>query len=338
MDKVFEDVTGESGEVDENAGPVTFLTPTLMPDGSLSYDKFGKVTATPTPEIVNGELTTCDKYVYVVDIVNVREKATTQSLILGSVKADDKLHCLGEMDTGWTLVAYNHKYAFIRSSYLTEKEPKQVATEHIDTIEYMRNIMEKDLNAKLLNVSNILQTPQLPTGGEVTCLAIVLNYMGYPIDKKKLAADYLPMGSEGNVSPFKAFIGDPTKNGSFGCYAGAIVEAGKKYLDEQFVSNIKVQDISGSEMLDLLSYIDKGVPVIAWCTENLRQSTKGKTWTIDNEEVTWKGKECAVVIIGYNLSNDTLLVADPSQGIVEWNIDLFYKRYQEQYSQAVVVY
>ncbi len=44
-----------------------------------------------------------------------------------------------------------------------------------------------------LDVENILQNPELPNGCEITSAAIVLNYLGFDIDKVTLAENYLPM-------------------------------------------------------------------------------------------------------------------------------------------------
>ena len=44
-----------------------------------------------------------------------------------------------------------------------------------------------------LNVENILQNPELPNGCEITSAAIVLNYLGFDIDKVTLAENYLPI-------------------------------------------------------------------------------------------------------------------------------------------------
>ena len=44
-----------------------------------------------------------------------------------------------------------------------------------------------------LNVENILQNPELPNGCEITSAAIVLNYLGFDIDKVTLAENCLPM-------------------------------------------------------------------------------------------------------------------------------------------------
>lgn len=50
---------------------------------------------------------------------------------------------------------------------------------------------ETNITNRQLNVDCILQNPELPTGCEVTALAIVLNYYGYGVDKCDLSDYYL---------------------------------------------------------------------------------------------------------------------------------------------------
>ena len=69
----------------------------------------------------------------------------------------------------------------------------------------------------------IRQLPQLRTGCEVTALAMVLSYYGYPADKVNLAMNYLPrtpitysQGNDGRrIGPDmdQYFVGDPSGEG-----------------------------------------------------------------------------------------------------------------------------
>lgn len=63
-----------------------------------------------------------------------------------------------------------------------------------------------------LNVENILQTPELPNGCEITSAAIVLNYLGFDIDKVTLAENYLPMHIPyWEADPEVEFMGSPCR-------------------------------------------------------------------------------------------------------------------------------
>ena len=65
----------------------------------------------------------------------------------------------------------------------------------------------------------VLQKPDLPAGPEITCLTIVLNYLGDYPDKVSLAENYLTLAEPGTASPYEAYLVDPkVAEGSYGCY------------------------------------------------------------------------------------------------------------------------
>lgn len=73
-----------------------------------------------------------------------------------------------------------------------------------------------------LNVENILQNPELPNGCEITSAAIVLNYLGFDIDKVTLAENCLPMHIPyWEADPEVEFMGSPADELSFYCLPGA---------------------------------------------------------------------------------------------------------------------
>jgi hypothetical protein len=49
------------------------------------------------------------------------------------------------------------------------------------------------------------------------------------------------------------------------------------------------------------------------------------------------GYEHCTVLIGYNRDRSTVIVADPLRGIVEFDMERYFKRYEEQYSSAVLI-
>ena len=98
-----------------------------------------------------------------------------------------------------------------------------------------------------LNVENILQNPELPNGCEITSAAIVLNYLGFDIDKVTLAENCLPMHIPyWEADPEVEFMGSPADELSFYCLPGVITTAVNTYLDEQG-STYSALDITGAE-------------------------------------------------------------------------------------------
>ena len=69
-----------------------------------------------------------------------------------------------------------------------------------------------------LDVPIISQYPELPTGCEITSLTILLNYLGYNIDKTTLAKNYLNYTYSTSITFSDAFIGSPFNNDGYGCF------------------------------------------------------------------------------------------------------------------------
>jgi len=192
--------------------------------------------------------------------------------------------------------------------------------------------------AVMLGVQNILQKPELPAGPEITCLAAVLQYLGDYVDKVTLAENYLTLAEPGTTTPFEAYFGDPkVSKGSYGCYAPVIVDAANRYFADKGNTRKKAMDVSGSTMEELLKFIDDGTPVMVWCTTNLVETKITAEWELDGELLQWRGYEHCVVLMGYNKTRSSIIVADPLRGIVEFDMNTFYKRYKEQYESAVII-
>lgn len=86
-----------------------------------------------------------------------------------------------------------------------------------ESLFFNQDIKSADDCKKVIDIDEILQNPELPTGCEVTSLAMVLNYWGYDIDKLTLATDYLKKGEIGSVNFKEAFVGDPRSAEAYGC-------------------------------------------------------------------------------------------------------------------------
>lgn len=91
-------------------------------------------------------------------------------------------------------------------------------------------------NFKLINVKNVLQKPELPTGCECVSLTILLNHLGYNVDKLTLARNYLPKmdfywsnGIYYGADFRTTFAGNPESSSSYGCYAPCIVTTANNY-------------------------------------------------------------------------------------------------------------
>jgi len=189
----------------------------------------------------------------------------------------------------------------------------------------------------LLPVSNILQLPQLPTGCEITSLTIVLNYLGYHVDKEEMASDYLEKAEpyEGSFNDY--FIGSPWDEYAWGCYAPVITKSANHFLNDQG-SKLIANNITGSSMEELCIQIEAGNPVIVWTSQALDEETTITPILLENGTTDyWYSNEHCVVIIGYDLQKGTLTVCDPLEGIVERDFNTFTARYEEFQRMGVII-
>lgn len=187
---------------------------------------------------------------------------------------------------------------------------------------------------KYFNALN--QYPELPTGCEITSLTATLNFYGYNVSKLTMSDYYLEKGEAMKTDFHYAFAGEPRSKYSYGCYAPAIVKAANKYLTEK-QSSLRARQLSGYTFDDLFSFTDSGTPVIVWATMGLSQSYYTQSWTASNgQRVTWLAGEHCMVLLGGN--SNVVYAADPEYGTIKtYSRSLFKKRYEELFSQAVVI-
>lgn len=201
-------------------------------------------------------------------------------------------------------------------------------------------------NKKVLDVQNIMQNPELPTGCEVTSLTMLLNYLGYPADKLTMARDYLPKldfywedGIYHGADFRTTFAGNPESEYSYGCYAPCIVTTANSYFSANGF-DAAACDITGVDFDSLLTdYIDNDKPVLIWITSsNLHESTLTTIWTTpDGEQLQWRAYEHCVVLTGYDKDNQLIYVSDPLYGNTAYDYSTIRQRYNEMGQQAVYI-
>ncbi len=201
-------------------------------------------------------------------------------------------------------------------------------------------------NKKILAVQNILQNPELPTGCEVTALTILLNHLGYSVDKLTMARNYLPKldfywenGIYYGADFRTTFAGNPESEYSYGCYAPCIVTTANSYFSANEF-DAAACDITGVDFDSLLTdYIDNDKPVLIWITSsNLHEPYYTSIWTTpDGEEVQWLAYEHCVVLTGYDKDNQLIYTSDPLYGDTAYDYDTIRQRYNEMGQQAVYI-
>ena len=189
----------------------------------------------------------------------------------------------------------------------------------------------------LIPVANVSQLPELPTGCEITSLTTVLNYLGYDVDKEYMAENYLDKLSDLDGSFFDYFIGSPWDDSGWGCFAPAITTSANNYLTD-CDSPYRASNISNSSVKSLLREVAAGNPVIVWVSTSFSSRTVYSDITLNDSSIfAWPNNEHCVVLIGYNLDENTVTISDPMYGIVEHDIKEFIARYREFYKQAVFI-
>lgn len=227
--------------------------------------------------------------------------------------------------------------AFQEDTSITEALQKNTsATESIqEEVIWNEEVTTKESNSNntvSLAVNVIYQYPDMPSGCEVTALTMVLNYMGINVSNKYLADNYLDAST---YDMFESFVGSVYDDSSFGCFAPVIV----KTADAFFADNnyeYKAVNVSGSTKEQLVNYLYDNKPVIIWNTEDMRP-TYLKEYNLDGYQFTWHGNEHCVVLCGYDEENNTFEIADSIAGKVTRDADIFFQRYEDMLSQAVII-
>ena len=82
------------------------------------------------------------EYVYTTDKINIRKGTTVESRVLYTVKKGKKLEKLGK-EGDWIKVKYKGKAGYVRSLYVTDKDPKAIEKGNTITIKETINIRRK---------------------------------------------------------------------------------------------------------------------------------------------------------------------------------------------------
>ena len=202
------------------------------------------------------------------------------------------------------------------------------------------------------NVQSLLDVPQLsqlgefPTGCESVSATMLLNFYGYKISVRDFIDKYLDKrGVSEHPDPNSAFVGSPYTKNSYGCFAPCIAKAMNKILNGDYAEVIR------GKTLKTLSdeYIQKNIPLIVWVTMCMRETRPTTSWTINytdenarykkGDRFTWPGNEHCVVLLGF--SEQDYFVNDPLQPLGKvrgaYEKSLMEKRFKEQGSQCVTL-
>lgn len=196
---------------------------------------------------------------------------------------------------------------------------------------------------KIITVPYISQEGSYATGCELVSATMFLNYYHYNVSVKdvvgKTPCSELRQADNGSLTgknPAQSFIGDPTSEDGFGCYAPVVVNVLNSFFQQN--NREKASDITGTDFANLLPYLSRDDPVMVWATINMLPSYAGANWIQEDtgQTFTWPAQEHCLVLVGYDDSKYYFNDPYDSNGMVGYDRKLVEQRYQELGKQAVV--
>lgn len=172
----------------------------------------------------------------------------------------------------------------------------------------------------------VYQMEELEGGCEIAALTSVLESMGFDLDSRTIADNYLSY-DEGDM--VHGYSGDPYYYG--GSFPPPIVDAANAYLEAQS-SPYRAMELTGSSFDELTAWVEKGYPVLVWSTMYLDEPQMSGIVT---ETYEWYDNEHCVVYYGQDGSD--VLVSDPLEGLVSRDAAQFQRIYEECGSMAAVI-
>ena len=201
------------------------------------------------------------------------------------------------------------------------------------------NVSEEKIK-ELTSKFNMLYIDQhaegMPNGCEIVSLAMVISRDYRDITVQEISENYLEKktliysgGLRFGDDPTYYYIGDPEKSqGGFGILAPGLTDTANKILHSRRIPRA-AQDISGCSDEELFEYVSQS-PVIIWYTLNLHPVRWGAaTWHLPETNRAYSyplNQHCAVLV---DYTDTTVTVYDPTFGILEYERDLFLRRWSE---------
>ncbi|MEI3172118.1 MAG: C39 family peptidase [Lachnospiraceae bacterium] len=217
----------------------------------------------------------------------------------------------------------------------TESETEEDKTEDA-TPEGELPVLEKtDKTSEEIEMENILQNPELPTGCESVALTMVLKYLGFDLEKTTIADDYLVFADRNFAM---GYIGNPHTEDGAGIFAPGLVKTANNFLEAQ-ESEKRGFDISDTDFEDLYNYVAAGIPIIIWNTMYLEKPVPtDEVCEFEGKTYRWFRNEHCMVMCGFNKENGTVLIQDPLDGLVERDAETFAKYYEELGKNAMIIH
>ncbi len=188
--------------------------------------------------------------------------------------------------------------------------------------------------SSMLSMEPLLQYPELPTGCESVALTMALKSLGYSLEKTTIAEEYL-VYSDDNFA--LGYVGDPFSEEGAGVFPPGLVRTANAYLAAQS-SSYKAYDASGLDLMDLLSFLASGHPVLLWVTMSYDEpSFSHDIADFEGRDYCWYWNEHCVALRGYDLTAGTLTLEDPLEGELVMDLEEMVDLSREIGNYAVVI-
>ncbi|ARM71657.1 hypothetical protein LMxysn_0022 [Listeria monocytogenes] len=172
--------------------------------------------------------------------LNIRSTNNTSGKVVGWLKNNTKFKAIAKTSNNWYRLSYKGKNGYVSGKYVKSATAAPTPTPSTAKIVQM-------------NVPLIVQRPQLPTGCEITNIAMILRYAGKNVDKVKLAKEMKRHKSNPNYG----FVGNPFSRSGWTIYPPALVNQVKKYAGS-------AKNMTGTNLGGIKNQLNKKRPVVAW--------------------------------------------------------------------------
>ena len=160
-----------------------------------------------------------------------------------------------------------------------------------------------------VSVSELYQSPELPTGCEAVALTIAINSYGYDLNKTDIASKYLVYGDD----YITGFVGSPFRWGGAGIYPPGLVKTAVNFVKD---TNAKLWPVDTTDVSldDLYKFIDNGIPVVVWTTYYMSYPRLESGHTYKGHTYSWYINEHCVCLYGFDKKDGTVKFCDPQRG------------------------
>lgn len=214
--------------------------------------------------------------------------------------------------------------------------PEEIRTVHVEDDGVVSAIISSERrfdSAAVTGITELRQYPELPNGCESVALTIVLKSKGFNMSKRAIADNWLVK----NHNMAAGYSGDPANETGLSVFTTGLIATARNFLESMESDHI-CYDLDGTDFYDLLKFIEEGYPVIVWSTVAMEMpSFTGKVYRYSGKQVEWYHNEHCVVLYGFDLTNNTVLVSDPIDGLVERDLDRFREIYEKAGRMAMVI-